>query len=226
MPKLTGSIGLDVYRLAKAGLIDEARLRIRRFFADEQGQIAHLFLEDKWGGTPFSLWAEAGRDELLEELPLKELPWTPHLAAAWGQLDVVRAFWEADREAVLAWKWRGNAMHWALNYNRLEVARWLAKRGFDVAGTDSGHGYVACAAFSRQEAAIRLAVEMGAAVDFGARAALHHECNHGWVKLVPVLLELGADPNRPGPDGSTPIQLAEKKGKNSKLAKLLRAAAR
>ena len=118
---------------------------------------------------------------------------------------------------------RGNLLHDALAFGHIKIARWLVKKGLDL--RDAKAHYVWAAMLSRDEKVIRFAVENGAPIDGpGKRTALHHECNHGWTKLVPCLLELGANPKAKDEMGNTPLHLAAQRGNASSLVRLLLAA--
>ena len=112
----------------------------------------------------------------------------------------------------------------AIYHNQLGVARWLLEQGHKI--DDGKTDYMIHAVFGRHEEAMRFVAAHGGPADGPTkpwRTALHHECNHGFTRFVPLLLELGADPNAADPNhhSGTALHLAAQRGGAVKLARLL-----
>lgn len=185
-----------------------------------------VFQPDGHGDCIFSRWAEFDATPLVEALEAHGIDWTPQLAAVWGRIDVLTQLADGDPSALMAEAPpHGNAMCAALRYGRVEAAKWLVEQGIDIAATDAG--YVRAAAQGRSEAGIRFAVKHGADVDYTPNTggtALYYEAKHNRWKMVPALMECGADANRKDEvSGLTPLEVAlAAKDKSKRLIYLLK----
>ncbi len=222
LPPLLGHVGIDVYRLARAGRFDLAREHVQREI-DRRG-LRRICSPGADGTCPFELWAVPGHEEILRWLEPHGIPWNVRFAAQWGRVDVLETL-DRERAPLDLLDGRGHdALYHALWRGQLDAAEWLTAHGFDLG--DPHKSYAMAAVRSRDPDVVRWSVERGCLVDGGpdnGRTALHHECNHGWTKLVPVLLELGADPNRRDRfhHGGTALHLAAQRGNATRLAGLL-----
>lgn len=223
--KLVGDLFLDVLRLLKAGQLAPARAMVESHI--QTSGTADLFAPNKYDQTMFGEWATADRPEAIDWLEPHGIPWTPHLAARWGRLDILKKLAKEDSGCLTAKQSSRvlkTPLSWAIYHNHLHVARWLLEMGQKI--DDGKTDYMTDAVFGRHEEAMRFVAEHGGLPDGPKkpwRTALHHECNHGHTRLVPLLLELGADPNAPDPnhDGGTAMHLAAQRGSAVKLVQML-----
>ncbi len=211
----------DLLRNVRDGHVDRVKRQLEHAEVREQ-----VFQQDKHGNCLFGTWATWDAYELVDALELYGIPWTPHLAAMWGRVDVLERLAREDPAALSAAERHGHTpMHAALRYGRLAAAAWLIERGWDMAATE-GDGYVRWAVFGRHPEAVRFAVDHGADVDHlpeHGQTALYHEAKHGRWRMVPLLLELGADPGLKNPEtGLSPREVAEQANRSGKLIALLR----
>ena len=211
-------LGIRVYRTAKSGDGAGAAEFVRRYLAGG-GAKSEIYELDRYGASAFMMWGRAGDEEVLAALEPYGIDWTVQGALAWRRGDIARRLCE-QTPALIEGTDFGNPLHWALAANCLDFAAWALERT-DVASTEGG-GYVRTAVFGRHPDAIRFAVEaLGADINYGGQPALHHECKHGWPKLVPLLIELGADPNVKDTKGNTALHLAAKRGTSRALVEML-----
>ena len=223
---LTGHISIDVYRAARANDTPTVKRLIEEYI-HFGGNIESCFMPNHRDEVWFELWASTGNEFLLDLLQSFGIPWTPRSAVYWGRLDVLTALVN-ERSSALKQRDRQQRtlMYHALAASHGHIAGWLLDRGMSLASCEEQ--YVFAATRSRDERMIRFAVAHGAPVDGcpQGRTPLHHECNHGWSRLVPCLLELGADPNARDPihHGRAALHLAVQRKNTAQLVNLLIAA--
>ncbi|MCA9666032.1 MAG: ankyrin repeat domain-containing protein, partial [Myxococcales bacterium] len=224
-------IGLEVYRLLRDGQVDEALARVRAHVAREGG--AGAFYEvDRHGDSAFDLWSEIGNATLLAELETLGVPWDLRSAARWGRVVVLERLLDEAGDgvgaALAARDRRGfSALDNALACGQLEAARRLLAR--DPLALDDPRSHAVWAALrARAAEVLEFAFAHGARADAGpsSRTALHHECNHGRTKLVPVLLAAGADPEARDADDHdrSALHMAAQRGNMARLCGVLVAA--
>lgn len=223
---LQGHLGLDVYRLARAGKTSDALTMLRASLA-EDGDTTRLTRMAGPGGSAMTLWAETSDRRLLEAVRPHGIAWDAHTAACWGELPALIEASARDPQALTRTVRHGNALHWALRLGQLHIANWIARQGIDLPATEGG-GYVRAATFGGHEPAIRWAAAHGAAVDHQpqghGQTALIHEAKHCRIKRIPLLLELGADPRLKDAKGNSALSIARASGRSAKLIALLEAA--
>ena len=99
-----------------------------------------------------------------------------------------------------------SALHLAVQYRRLEVARLLLKAGADPEARYplNGETPLMRAARNNDPDSAWILIKSGAKVDaqgFSGLTALMVAANHGCFEVARILLESGADPNRTAPNG-------------------------
>ncbi|MCY4529271.1 MAG: ankyrin repeat domain-containing protein [Chloroflexi bacterium] len=133
-------------------------------------------------------------------------------AVAWGLNERVEELLDDD-PSVLNIKWGfGSLMNVAFEYDQLETAKLLMRRGFSLPIPMGG-----------SDEWIRWAVSQGASPD-GPRGdgwPLNHQAGHGRMRGVAALLELGADPNPQDEQGNTPMHRLAQRGTGREFARLL-----
>ena len=133
-------------------------------------------------------------------------------AVAWGLTERIEEILDDDPSAVNITRGYGTLMDVAFNFDQLETAKLLKRRGYTpsipMGGSDEW---------------IRWAVGQGANVN-GPRNdgwPLNHQAGHGRMKGVATLLELGADPNPQDEQGNTPMHRLAQRGTGREFARLL-----
>ena len=102
----------------------------------------------------------------------------------------------------------------AARHNHYEIAEYLIKRGADVNGKgEAWYTAIFCAAGRGDEKMVKLLLDNGAKVEpFGSHnSALNHAVQSGSIPVVKMLLDAGANINRNGIDGITPLHEAIQK---------------
>ena len=133
-------------------------------------------------------------------------------AVAWGLNERVEALLDDDPRLVNGKQGFNSLMNVAFEYDQLETAKLLMKRGYTLPIPMGG-----------SDEWVRWAVAQGANVN-GPRNdgwPLNHQAGHGRMQGVATLLELGADPNPQDEQGNTPMHLLAKRGTGREFAKLL-----
>ena len=133
-------------------------------------------------------------------------------AVAWGLNERIEEILDEDPSAVNTTRGYGTLMDVAFNFDQLETAELLMKRGYSgtipLGGSDEW---------------ILWAVSQGANVN-GPRGdgwPLNHQAGHGRMTGVTTLLELGADPNPRDEQGNTPMHRLAQRGTGKEFARLL-----
>ena len=133
-------------------------------------------------------------------------------AVAWGLTERIEEILDHDPSAVNTTRGYGTLMDVAFNFDQLETAKLLKRRGYTPSISMGG-----------SDEWIRWAVGQGADVN-GPRGdgwPLNHQAGHGRMKGVATLLELGADPNPQDEQGNTPMHRLAQRGTGREFAKLL-----
>jgi ankyrin repeat protein len=113
-----------------------------------------------------------------------------------------------------------SALHLAIQYRRLEVARLLLQAGADPEARYplSGETPLIRAARNNDPDMAWLLIKSGAKVDaqgFAGLTALMYATNQGYFEVARLLLESGADPNRTSPNGRSARAYALKFNRNN-----------
>ncbi len=133
-------------------------------------------------------------------------------AVAWGLNERVEELLDDDPSVLNIKRGFGSLMNVAFEYDQLETAKLLMRRGYSLPIPMGG-----------SDEWIRWAVGQGANVN-GPRNdgwPLNHQAGHGRMKGVATLLELGADPNTQDEEGNTPMHRLAQRGTGRELARLL-----
>ena len=133
-------------------------------------------------------------------------------AVAWGLIERIEEILDHDPSAVNTTRGYGTLMDVAFNFDQLETAKLLKRRGYTPSISMGG-----------SDEWIRWAVGQGASPD-GPRNdgwPLNHQAGHGRMKGVATLLELGADPNPQDEQGNTPMHRLAQRGTGREFARLL-----
>ncbi len=133
-------------------------------------------------------------------------------AVAWGLIERIEEILDHDPSAVNTTRGYGTLMDVAFNFDQLETAKLLKRRGYTPSISMGG-----------SDEWIRWAVGQGASPD-GPRGdgwPLNHQARHGRMKGVATLLELGADPNPQDEKGNTPMHRLAQRGIGREFATLL-----
>ena len=133
-------------------------------------------------------------------------------AVAWGLTERIEEILDHDPSAVNTTRGYGTLMDVAFNFDQLETAKLLKRRGYTPSISMGG-----------SDEWIRWAVGQGANVN-GPRNdgwPLNHQAGHGRMKGVATLLELGADPNPQDEQGNTPMHRLAQRGTGREFARLL-----
>jgi len=133
-------------------------------------------------------------------------------AVAWGLNERVEELLDDDPALVNIKLGFNTLMDVAFQFDQLETAKLLMKRGYRLPIPMGG-----------DDEWIRWAVGQGANVN-GPRNdgwPLNHQAGHGRMKGVATLLEVGADPNPQDEEGNTPMHRLAQRGTGREFAKLL-----
>ena len=133
-------------------------------------------------------------------------------AVAWGLNERVEEILDDDPSAVNTTRGYGTLTDVAFNFDQLETAKLLKRRGYTPSISMGG-----------SDEWIRWAAAQGANVN-GPRNdgwPLNHQAGHGRMKGVATLLELGADPNPQDEQGNTPMHRLAQRGTGREFARLL-----
>ncbi len=204
----------ELHLSIKEGRFDEYLRRYR--FTPEQMNMRHIY------GSSVITAAALTRDratgmrgrnqEVLQALIDAGAEFDIFGAVAWGLNDRVEGLLEDDPTLVNSKRGFNSLMNVAFEYDRLETAKLLMKRGYSLPIPMGG-----------DDEWIRWAVEQGASPD-GERGdgwPLNHQAGHGRMKGVATLLELGADPNPQDEQGNTPMHRLAQRGTGREFARLL-----
>lgn len=133
-------------------------------------------------------------------------------AVAWGLNDRVEELLDDDPSLVNTKLGFNTLMDVAFQFDQLETAKLLMKRGYSLPIPMGG-----------DDEWIRWTVGQGANVN-GPRNdgwPLNHQAGHGRMQGVATLLELGADPNPQDEQGNTPMHRLAQRGTGKEFARLL-----
>ena len=133
-------------------------------------------------------------------------------AVAWGLNERVEELLDDDPSLVNIKLGFNTLMNVAFEYDQLETAKLLMRRGYSLPIPMGG-----------SDEWIRWAVGQGASPD-GPRGdgwPLNHQAGHGRMRGVSTLLELGADPNPQDEQGNTPMHRLAQRGTGREFARLL-----
>ncbi len=194
-----------------------------------------LRTHDEAGLSPVVAAANASQTRLAERLAARLMKSVDGLgffdAAAVGNVSAMRNLLTADLADVDD---RGpdgcTALHLAVRFGQMEVARLLLGRGADpnaVSLTDDRVTPLHGAVTTKHRDTTALLLALGASpnsVQKGGWTPLHAAARNGDEAIVDMLLLRGADPTRASNDGHTAIDLAEQNGFGA-LASVMRLAA-
>ena len=133
-------------------------------------------------------------------------------AVAWGLNERVEELLDDDPSVLNIKRGFGSLMNVAFEYDQLETAKLLMRRGYSLPIPMGG-----------SDEWIRWAVGQGASAD-GQRGdgwPLNHQAGHGRMTGVATLLESGADPNPQDEQGNTPMHRLAQRGTGREFARLL-----
>ncbi len=143
-----------------------------------------------------------------------------HLAASRGMVSAVRALIQAGAKVNLPDRNGSYPVHFAVHHP--EVLKVLLEAGADPNVSRNGWTPLVSACQSLNAESVKLLLEAGAKAEW----PVQNRTPLSWAlqsispwstsrkpeKVVALLLEAGADPNRKGPDGKTPLELALQTG--------------
>ncbi len=184
---LTGHAGIDLYRAARTG-DDHVVERFIQAFADDNGGTGAFLRTERAVRGGFRTLGGIRPRIVDQNAGVHSICWGFRSAVLWGRLDVLQHLLGHDPEALCRTDARDRTlMDHALEAGHLEIADWLISHGFEMGRYEDT--FARSAMLSRKPRVIEYACSRGASVDgeSGKRTALHHECNHGWSKLVPCL---------------------------------------
>ncbi|XP_014671481.1 PREDICTED: ankyrin-1-like [Priapulus caudatus] len=120
-------------------------------------------------------------------------------AACSGQLDIVNLLLEAGADPNVADSYGRTTLYRASCFGRLDIVRLLLETGANpnVAETRNGATPLMMAVKDGEEAVVRMLLSHGAdanAADSQGRNSLYYAAFSGWLDIVRLLLEAGADP--------------------------------
>ena len=149
-------------------------------------------------------------------------------ASAVGDLEAARSLLRGSLQILNDFSADGwSPLHLAVFFGQRAVAEHLLAQGADVHAVSRNGMAVTplqSALAGRHEDCAILLIEHGADVDgrpAGGWPPLLYCAASGLVRTARLLLERGADPNAPGPEGQTALAMAEQKGRED-VAALLR----
>ena len=207
---------------------------------DDETKTATMLIKDTWRYSPrlwsmspskvYGIFAASRKDIFRVVIHSKpDVPWdsllvlgdnkTLHAAALGGHVEAIAALLAAGHKINGRAKRGGGLGVTPLDPAAIHRISQRAKRGDRLGPTPL---YIA--AWWKQEQAVRLLLDRGADVHAGdgSWTPLHGAADSGAARTAAVLLEHGADPNRPDGRGKTPVLLAASSGKAATLAQLLK----
>jgi ankyrin repeat protein len=143
-------------------------------------------------------------------------------AAGAGRVASVKLLLAAGANPKVRDTFGNTAYDLALGQRRADVAELLSGKRVDPAFLKTGYKDLFAAIFAGNAARVRELLDAGADVDARIDAAtpLEYAILGGQSEVVALLLERGADANRPGGEGRTPLMLAAQVG-NREIARQL-----
>ena len=203
----------EVAELRPLAAEEVARLKLRQGFISAliiTAQNGHAREVDPFVGLCRETWGEEALFDALKDLPHgKKRLRSAEEAAAQGLPEFDPH--GMGRTRLIYASWKGNKA-------RVE---WLLKRGARLELVDSeGYTALARASCSGHRGAVELLLDKGALASGASRPPLHDASLYGHFDVVRMLLEHGADPNRPIIGGDTPLSAAAYTGQ-AEVARLL-----
>ena len=196
------------------GRFDEYLRRYR--FSPEQMNLQHIYGSSVITSAALTRDPATGRRgrnrEVLQALIDAGAEFDIFGAVAWGLNERVEELFDDDPSLVNIKMGFNTLMNVAFEYDQLETAKLLIRRGYSLPIPMGG-----------SDEWIRWAVGQGASPD-GPRNdgwPLNHQAGHGRMKGVATLLELGADPNPQDEEGNTPMHRLAQRGTGREFARLL-----
>ena len=204
----------ELHLSIKEGRFDEY---LRRYqFTPEQMNRRHIYGSSVITAAALTLDPISGKrgrnQEVLQSLIKAGAEFDIFGAVAWGLNDRVEEFLDDDPTLVNIEGGFNSLMNVAFQFDQLETAKLLMRRGYSLPIPMGG-----------DDEWVRWAVAQGASPD-GEREdgwPLNHQAGHGRMKGVATLLELGADPNPQDEEGNTPMHRLAQRGTGREFAKLL-----
>ncbi len=196
------------------GWFDEYLRRYR--FTPEQMNLRHIYgisVITSAALTRDPATGKRGRDrEVLQALIDAGAKFDIFGAVAWGLNERVEELLDDDPSLVNIKLGLNTLMNVAFEYDQLETAKLLMRRGYSLPIPMGG-----------SDEWIRWAVGQGASPNGPRRDGwpLNHQAGHGRMRGVATLLELGADPNPQDEEGNTPMHRLAQRGTGRDFARLL-----
>lgn len=204
----------ELHLSIKEGRFDEYLRRYR--FTPEQMNMRHIYGSSAITAAALTrdpATGKRGRNrEVLQSLVDAGAEFDIFGAVAWGLNDRVNELLDDDPSALNVSRGFSSLVNVAFEYDQLETAKLLMRRGYSLPIPMGG-----------DDEWIRWAVGQGASPD-GERGdgwPLNHQAGHGRMKGVATLLELGADPNPQDKQGNTPMHRLAQRGTGREFARLL-----
>lgn len=204
----------ELHLSIEEGRFDEYLRRYR--FTPEQMNLQHIYGSSVITSAALTrdpATGKRGRDrEVLQALIDAGAEFDISGAVAWGLNERVEELFDDDPSLVNIKLGFNTLMNVAFEYDQLETAKLLMRRGYSLPIPMGG-----------SDEWIRWAVGQGASPD-GPRGdgwPLNHQAGHGRMRGVATLLELGADPNPQDEEGNTPMHRLAQRGTGREFARLL-----
>ena len=204
----------ELHLSIKEGRFDEYLRRYR--FTPEQMNLRHIYGSSVITAAALTrdpATGKRGRDrEVLQALINAGAEFDIIGAVAWGLNERVEELLDDDPSLVNIKLGFNTLMNVAFQFDQLETAKLLMKKGYNLPIPMGG-----------SDEWIRWAVAQGGSPN-GEREdgwPLNHQAGHGRMQGVATLLELGADPNPQDEQGNTPMHRLAQRGTGKEFAKLL-----
>ncbi len=204
----------ELHASIEEGRFDEYLRRYR--FTPEQMNLRHIYGSSVITSAALTrdpATGKRGRDrEVLQTLIDAGAKFDIFGAVAWGLNERVEELLDDDPSLVNIRLGLNTLMNVAFEYDQLETAKLLMRRGYSLPIPMGG-----------SDEWIRWAVGQGANVNGPRRDGwpLNHQAGHGRMRGVATLLELGADPNPQDEEGNTPMHRLAQRGTGREFARLL-----
>jgi RNA polymerase sigma factor (sigma-70 family) len=192
-----------------------------------------LTAKDRLGNTALILAVDSGHQEVAELLLSSGVNPDIYEAAAIGKTDLVASYGQSKRDLLDSYSPEGfTPLALAAHFGHREAVEFLLDSNVAidaVSRNELGVTPLHAALYGRKRDIARLLVERGANVRLkrGGKkiprsgwTALHYAAAHGYVELIPLLIDAGADVNATDDEHRTPFMVASAEHQDT-IAKLL-----